>query len=225
MKNEPKKMVALCFDDGLKSQYEAAQRIDKEYGFKFSYAVVTSFADNHAQGHLTWVEIKDLQSKGMDIVSHGAEHYDVGSEDMTLPQVKNNVRNILTDSKKALSEHGIFTDIFVYPYGNHASEQAVQDAVKEHYQWARGAYRSHNQGRYNLPAVGMVWNNPTVFFAELDRPEKLTILFYHDLQVNPQGFNIEVQQFWDQMDYLKKLKYDVVTLKEALSDPRISNTY
>ena len=208
------KIVCLSFDDGYRSQYDNALPILEKYGFKASFAIVTAFPDNKS-GYMTWKEIGQLHSKGMDIVSHGVEHIDLTPDlDKTI------LHNELSNSKKELAAHGILTEIFVYPYGNYGGSSLVQNAVRDYYQWARGSYKSYNlenHGKYNLPSVVMSWKNPENFLIELMSSDKLSILQYHNVLDCPQGpYDISTNEFEEQLMHLKSYGHKVLTLKEAL---------
>ena len=75
------------------------------------------------------------------------------------------------DSKKALADHNIFADIFVYPGDNGAGNPLVESIVKKYYRWARGAMPTDTSNDYNLSAIGIRQDTtPKSFVGLLEIP-------------------------------------------------------
>jgi peptidoglycan/xylan/chitin deacetylase (PgdA/CDA1 family) len=76
----PDKFVVLTFDDGYKDFNTHAFPILKQYGFSATVFLPTNFVDRRrklglkGKEHLTWDEVRELQSKGVTIGSHTVTH-------------------------------------------------------------------------------------------------------------------------------------------------------
>ena len=70
----PSKPVILTFDDGFKDQYTNAYPVLKRYGFVGSFFIITRFADEGREEHMSWTEIESLHANGMEIGSHSYTH-------------------------------------------------------------------------------------------------------------------------------------------------------
>jgi peptidoglycan/xylan/chitin deacetylase (PgdA/CDA1 family) len=66
------KVVILTFGDTHKSQFTTAKPILDKYGFKASFFITCSYADDQKKlQHLSWSDILALQEDGQDIESKG----------------------------------------------------------------------------------------------------------------------------------------------------------
>jgi peptidoglycan/xylan/chitin deacetylase (PgdA/CDA1 family) len=126
------KVVILTFGDTHKSQFITAKPILDKYGFKASFFITCSYADDQKKlQHLNWSDILALQEDGQDIESKG----------MT-PVNLNNVSSKALDfetanSKQCLESHGInSSNIFAAKYGNVWNNRTVIDAISKYYGFA-----------------------------------------------------------------------------------------
>ncbi len=71
----PAKPVMLTFDDGYEDNYYDAAPILIEHGFPATFYILTSKVD--ILGYMTWQQLIELDSKGMDIGSHAVTHRDL----------------------------------------------------------------------------------------------------------------------------------------------------
>ncbi len=119
--NEPVgKTVAISFDDGYKSVYTQAWPILKSYGFSATVFVITDFIGR--ENRLTWYEIKDMQSQGIEIGSHTQTHpslLDVKSTDLN---------HEIAGSRQYLAQHGVTAQTFCYPGGHY--DKAIVEQVR-----------------------------------------------------------------------------------------------
>jgi len=124
------KVVILTFGDTYKSQFTTAKPILDKYGFKASFFITCSYAEdqkNQTQ-HLNWNDILALQEDGQDIESKG----------MT-PVGLNNLSSKALDfetagSKQCLENNGIDSpNIFAAKYGNVWNNRTVIDAISKYY--------------------------------------------------------------------------------------------
>lgn len=111
--NSTNKVLILTFGDTKKSQFTMAKPILDQYGFKASFFITCSYAnDRNPRYHLNWSNILALQSDGQDI----------GSKGMTPVDLNNLSSTALTyevgASKQCLESHGIIpANIFAPKYG------------------------------------------------------------------------------------------------------------
>ena len=156
----------------------------------------------------------------MDIESHSINHKDLNELAKNSDSVSLN--HEIEGSKKVLAEHGISANIFIYPGGNGGANPSVTEIVQKYYRWGRGAWRIPKDSDYNRNATQIsILISKIAFEKILDVPEKLTIIYYHDIcepRANLTDYNTLKEQFEEQMRFLKNGNYKVVTLKEGLGN-------
>jgi len=69
--NPTQKSVLLTFDDGLDDQYQNAYPLLKKYGFTGVFNIIVN------KSGITNIELKQMDSDGMDIEPHGMNHLDL----------------------------------------------------------------------------------------------------------------------------------------------------
>jgi peptidoglycan/xylan/chitin deacetylase (PgdA/CDA1 family) len=100
--NNISKIVILTFGDTHKSQFSTAKPILDKYGFKASFFITCSYAEDQKKTrHLSWDDTLALQQDGQDIESKGMTPVDL-----------NNMSSKALDfetakSKECLENHGI----------------------------------------------------------------------------------------------------------------------
>src|ERR671930_2489686 len=121
--NSSSKIVILTFGDTYKSQFTTAKPILDKYGFKASFFITCTYADDQNKTrHLSWNDISALQEDGQDIESKGMTPVDL-----------NNLSSKALDfetagSKQCLENHGINSpNIFAAKYGNVWNNRTVID--------------------------------------------------------------------------------------------------
>jgi peptidoglycan/xylan/chitin deacetylase (PgdA/CDA1 family) len=130
--NSTNKVVILTFGDTKKSQFTIAKPILDQYGFKASFFITCSYAnDRNPQYHLNWNEILALQEDGQDIESKGMTPVDLNN----LSSAALNYQ--IGDSKQCLQTHGIISpNIFAAKYGDVWNNPTVINAISKYYQFA-----------------------------------------------------------------------------------------
>ena len=125
------KVVILTFGDTHKSQYSNAKPILDKYGFKASFFVTCSYAEDQKQAHMNWDEIVALQADGQDIESKGVNPVDLN---------KLSSRGLyfeIAGSKVCLENHGIHSaNIFAAKYGNVWNNRTAIDMISKYYSFA-----------------------------------------------------------------------------------------
>jgi peptidoglycan/xylan/chitin deacetylase (PgdA/CDA1 family) len=110
------KLVVITFDDGYRNFYQTAFPVLKAYQFTATVFLVSSHTGNSPMRFkgkecLTWGEIRELHSQGIQFGSHTVTH----------PELKflarDQVEQELEESKKTIEDHlGAQVDSFSYPY-------------------------------------------------------------------------------------------------------------
>ncbi len=110
----PKRSIILSFDDGYEDFYLNALPILRQFGFRALVALSTGLVGN--PGYLSWDQVSQIAGAGIEIVSHGWSHANLGGADVSLVQ-----REIVTADGQ-LGERGYNANkVFVYPYGGYNS--------------------------------------------------------------------------------------------------------
>jgi len=135
----PKRLVALCFDDGYLNLRHQALPVLRQAGFTATVFVVAGRCggDNRWAGQpssiptlplLGWPDLEELQGAGWEIGSHGLEH-------LTLPALDTQRAARELEGAKELLESNLSAPVplFAYPYG------ACNDAIRE---LTRGVYEA-----------------------------------------------------------------------------------
>ncbi len=76
------KKVMITFDDGYPEHYDIAFKELKNRGFKGVFGIITETVKDKQLGVMpimTWPKLKEMQSAGMQIISHTASHCALGS--------------------------------------------------------------------------------------------------------------------------------------------------
>jgi peptidoglycan/xylan/chitin deacetylase (PgdA/CDA1 family) len=215
--------VSLFFDDGWENQYNVVFPVLKELGFKASFAIITDYIGMDRGtfcSRMNVTELKELQAYGMDIACHTKNH----------PHMMNLTGDQLHDeiiaSKNVLTQTGFNVKTFVYPFAEW--NFTIVDYVKEaDYVCARAvkaeAYSIENpdlNARYHvgswsitnqsLDAVKQILLNAT--------ESEVVVLDYHFVSdEGAQATSVPVQNFREQMVYLKENNFTVVLLPELFA--------
>ena len=124
------KVVILTFGDTYKSQFTTAKPILDKYGFKASFFITCSYAEdqkNQTQ-HLNWNDILALQEDGQDIESKGMTPVGLNSLSSKALDFET------AGSKQCLENNGIDSpNIFAAKYGNVWNNRTVIDAISKYY--------------------------------------------------------------------------------------------
>jgi peptidoglycan/xylan/chitin deacetylase (PgdA/CDA1 family) len=215
--------VSLFFDDGWENQYDVAFPILKELGFKASFSIITDCIGldrGTSSSRMNVSEIKELQAYGMDIACHTKTH----------PHMINLTHDQLQDeimaSKNVLTQMGFNVKTFVYPFGEW--NFTIMDYVKKAgYVCAREAkpeaYSLKDpdpNARYHI-CSWQITNQSLDDFKQIlshATESEVVVLTYHYISdEKPPETSIPVQNFREQMMYLKDNNFKVVLLPELFA--------
>ncbi len=110
----PERPVILTFDDGYRDAYEVVFPTLLEYGFTATFFVLATPAHFEWEPYLTWAQMAEMASAGMDIQAHGRDHVDLRgrSYDYLVYQV--------LGAREAIEYHtGQPVRFFCYPSGQY----------------------------------------------------------------------------------------------------------
>lgn len=133
----PNKTVAITFDDGYLSIYEAAFPLLKERNWPFTIFISPEPIDKGFGDALNWDQLKEMQDAGATIANHSYEHNyllerltnsngETESEAEWLARTK---KDILDTEQRLLEKLGTSHKLIAYPYGEYNS--ALQTLVQE----------------------------------------------------------------------------------------------
>jgi peptidoglycan/xylan/chitin deacetylase (PgdA/CDA1 family) len=118
----PQKPIVVTFDDGYDDNYVNAFPILKDHGFTATFFVVTGFIGGGRNGYLSWEQIREMATNGMEIGSHSDTHPDLRRKSEAFLQTE------LAGSRATIEAHiQMPVTAFSYPAGKY--DQRVMDAL------------------------------------------------------------------------------------------------
>lgn len=140
-----RRLAALTFDDGTRDFFTTGWPLLREFGFGATLFVSIGLVG--APSHLTWPEIRELSTAGVEIGGHGVRHQAL--DEMPARAVAEELQETATvlRSQLGLSRLG-----FAYPYGR-CSPQVIEMVKKAGFCWAattRGGHNKANTPCYQL---------------------------------------------------------------------------
>jgi len=215
--------VCLFFDDGWQNQYDVAFPILKTFGFKASFAIVTGSIGldrGTFASRMNVTELKELQACGMDIACHTKTHPHMIN--LTSGQLYDEI----VDSKNVLTQMGFNVKTFVYPFGewNVTIENYVKGAgyvcVRETKPGVYSLKDPDPNARYRICSWPITSQSMDEFKKILSNAteDEAVVLTYHFLTDNAsRPTYISIQNFREQMLYLKEDNFEVVLLPELFA--------
>lgn len=120
----PDRTVGITIDDAYLSVYERAWPILRDAGLPFTLFVATDPVDRSVPGYMTWEQISELQTAGIDIGSQAITHPHMP----TLSAAR--IERELVGSAARLKERlGARPTLFAYPYGE--ASLAIMERTRE----------------------------------------------------------------------------------------------
>jgi len=141
----PAKVIAITFDDGYASVYEAALPILRRYRFPFTVFINTDRIGS--VDFMSWQQLRELSGGGATIANHTATHSHLvrklanESEKQWQQRIKNEIKQAETI---ILQQLGKSPGFLAYPYGeyNHSLEQIVSQLGMIAFAQHSGAFNS-----------------------------------------------------------------------------------
>jgi len=106
----PQRPIAITFDDGWADEYQTIFPLLQKYGDVATFYIPSTYPG--APGTVTWAELKEMASAGMEIGSHSRTHGHLPLMDHA--QAWAEIRLSKVDLEKEL---GVTVATFAYPYG------------------------------------------------------------------------------------------------------------
>ncbi len=154
----PAKSVVITFDDGYADNYVHAFPVLKKYGFPATIFVLVATVGQ--DGWLTWAQIKEMDTQGIDIGSHTVNH-------AYLPEISEEKQHYeIEESKKILEEKlGHAANYIAYPAGGFAGQikTIVKDAGYKGACTTNRGFEKFNRDVYELKRI-RVSNKDDSFF-------------------------------------------------------------
>ncbi len=167
----PGKSIVLTFDDGHHSHYTEVFPLLKKYGFVATFFVVPQVIAENSTTQLTWNELNEMATAGMDIQSHTMNHpfltsiKDGGGEANYLKWLENELKG-----SKTLIEGKLHRPVTVlaYPYGWY-NETVENMAVKAGYEGMHTVNWGVNEAGANPLRVRRRVMENTMGLSDLER--------------------------------------------------------
>jgi hypothetical protein len=219
-----KGLMTIWFDDAYASEYDSAFLIMSQYQFLGAISIPVNSICYHP--YMTWEQIKNLQSQGWEITSHGLSH-----DCRKFLFNDSTIQSELTESKQILEQHGFYVEQFVLPcdYAQtifFMNNDQLKQAVKQVY----GSMRTVEKKRinplpvkdpYNLKAMQVLHNtrlNEIETAIEMTKRNKgWLILVFHNINNDNDPLSISEQRFTQILDLIKQSELSVVLPSQALS--------
>ena len=118
----PDKTVGITIDDAYASVYQVAYPIFKKRKLPFTVFVSTDSIDNKNPGYMSWAELREMVSSGVEIGNHSRTHEHFVNRKLHekeidwLQRIEKNVSYAGDRIKKELK---VKLDFFAYPYGEY----------------------------------------------------------------------------------------------------------
>lgn len=143
----PGHAVVIIFDDGYESVYTAALPLLEKYRMVGTFFVASDTVGT--PGHVSWLQLKGMVGRGMEIGSHSVSHPDLRSLDEDALQQE------LGESRRRLeAELGVPVPFMSYPRG--LFDEKTLAAMPDYYQGALGtasAMATSCQDRYQWQRI------------------------------------------------------------------------
>jgi peptidoglycan/xylan/chitin deacetylase (PgdA/CDA1 family) len=118
----PARPIVISFDDGWEDQYQNAFPALREHGFAGAFFIPSTYPD--ATGFVTWSQLAEMASAGMEIGSHSRTHPHLTK--IPEGQAWIEIRNSKVDLEKRLK---VTVDAFSYPFGEMGSDGTIPTQV------------------------------------------------------------------------------------------------
>lgn len=206
--------VTITFDDGYRSQYNAADALE-EHGMRGVYYVSAGQLNGTFSGipTMTAADVQDLERRGHEIGGHTYNHTDMSTLDTT------GVENSIERNRAALRGLGVQPRSFAYPYGK---GMVHADTVEHYYDYARTVRWQFNTIPPNNPmrlnTVAVTEDNKDHFtdrLEQLDRGEWMVISLHHVTEdVERENVDITPDTYEMILESVDRPDIEVVTFRD-----------
>jgi len=208
-----RKTVVLTFDDAPASHYNYVAPLLKKYKFPATFYVYEfpGVYPDSTKG-MNWRQIQSISKMGFEIGNHTAHHVtlNAGNEAAELKYV-----DLKCDSLGIPRPTS-----FAYP-GYAVDSSCFEVLKRNHYSSARvGGDRTYNiksDVRYLIPSFAITDGNPNLFYEALEKADQVNVVvfcFHGVPDISHPWINTKPEVFAAYMEYLKKNKFKVISMKE-----------
>ncbi len=146
----PPKPIVLTFDDGYADNYTNAFPLLRKYGFRATFFVITDFVTEGRAEYMTWPQLQEMLTAGMEIGSHSRNHADLRGQSLDYLVWQ------ALGSKEAIENYlGITPRFVAYPSGSY-DDQTIAVFRSAHF-WAGVTTHQGNEQRsdrlFELPRI------------------------------------------------------------------------
>lgn len=232
----PDRLVALTFDDSVRSHFTVVRPILLDYEFGATFFITEGFDfKTNKDDYMTWEQIAQLHCDGFEIGNHTRDHQGINDENVS------EVEEQLEAINQQCAVHGIpRTTSFAYP-GNQFHPEGFAElsrlgikfarrggAPEYEYQEGKGfAYEPGHDHPLLLPSAGDARPNWTMadFLQAVDQAKegRIAILQFHGVPDNAHPWvHTPEEQFRAFMKYLSLNEYQVIALRDLAKyvDPK-----
>ena len=171
------KCAVITFDDGNRDFFTQAYPILSKYNFAATVFLVTGLlkddsSDHNGTGHLTWREVQELHTNGVQIGSHAVTH-----PELTTLDAKQVDYEVGFSKKTIEDEIGCPVKAFSYPYAFPEADRKFTRSLKEMliqhgYEYGVSTMlgtAGRRNDRFFLPRLPVnTWDDPSLFRSKLE---------------------------------------------------------
>ena len=171
------KCVVITFDDGNRDFFTQAYPILSKYNFAATVFLVTGLlkddnSDHNGTDHLTWREVQELHTNGVQIGSHAVTH-----PELTTLDAKQFDYEVGFSKKTIEDEIGCPVKAFSYPYAFPEADRKFTRSLKEMliqhgYEYGVSTMlgtAGRRNDRFFLPRLPVnTWDDPSLFRSKLE---------------------------------------------------------
>lgn len=213
---EAARYVTVTFDDGYRSQYDAANALE-DRGMRGVFYVSAGLLNGSFEGIPTMsaAQVQELHVRGHEIGGHTYNHTDIS----TLSAAQ--VQQTIAQNQAALNEMGIRPVSFAYPYGQGTENVPL---VADSYAYARTVQWQINRfppdNPYALHTLALTEQNHEHLDGYMDRLEPgdwLVIAIHHveDGPVTRPDVDVTQETYETILDTLHAADVEIVTFQDV----------
>jgi peptidoglycan/xylan/chitin deacetylase (PgdA/CDA1 family) len=154
----PDRPIVLTFDDGYADNYVHALPVLRRRGYAATFFVITGFVDAGRPEYMTWRQLADLASWGMEVGAHSVDHPDLRGRSLRLQFAEVAAPKVAIEARL-----GVPVTSFAYPSGRFdattvdvlraAGYRAAVTTAPGTWQFAGGPYQL---ARVRVPGGGTI---------------------------------------------------------------------
>jgi len=212
-------VVSIRFDDNHVSVHDIARPYMDKYGFRGIVALPTSYVG--LSGKMTLSQLKRLQERGWDIISHTVNHINLTT--ITIDEA----REELFESQRWLIENGFIKGARFFAPPQNGRNDEVMAAIREYYvgcQTMKGTYGSIPPADKHYLSLKEVDSSTSLATVEgwidtaIEYNAWLTIVFHDLVSSGASGNEWLISDFESLIDYIASKKVPVVTISDVFDN-------